>query len=115
MCPFIEVLCLFRAFVLFLATLHLQQTLFLFTHFYISLCEVLLILIPCLLHDYTYIILFLYLFLFMNFSFLIVSIILSVAIEVTRSLKIYVSLYFFRTKQCHFQCYFHLKKEINLC
>ena len=56
----------------------------LFIHFYISLCEVLLIHTPCLLHDYTYLILFLSLFLFMNFSFLIMiliaSIILSVAV-----------------------------------
>ena len=41
----------------------------LFTHFCISLCEVLLIHNSCLLHDYTYLILFLFLLLFMNFSF----------------------------------------------
>ena len=43
---------------------------FLVMHFYISPCEVLLIHIPCLLHNYTYLILFfLSLFLFMNLVF----------------------------------------------
>ena len=58
---------------------------FLFTHFCISISEVLLIHTSCLLHDHTYLILFLSLFLFMNFSFLIMIliafIILSVAVN----------------------------------
>ena len=63
----------------------LTADILLFAHFHISLCEVLLIHTPCLLHDYTYLILFLSIFLFMNFSFLImilsVVIILSVAVS----------------------------------
>ena len=49
----------------------------LFIHFYISLCEVLFIHIPCLLHDYTYLILFLSLFFIYEFSFLIMILIVS--------------------------------------
>ena len=51
----------------------IYQQLLLFTHFYISLCVVLLIHTRCLLHDYTYLILFLsvsiYEFSYCNYNF----------------------------------------------
>ena len=51
----------------------IYKQLLLFTHFYISLCEVLLIHTRCLLHDYTYLILFLsvsiYEFSYCNYNF----------------------------------------------
>ena len=51
----------------------IYKQLFLFIHFYISLCEVLLIHTRCLLHDYTYLILFLsvsiYEFSYCNYNF----------------------------------------------
>ena len=47
-------------------------------HFFISLCEVLLIHTPCLLHNYTYLILF-FIFVFIyEFSFLIMIVIVSI-------------------------------------
>ena len=66
-CPLVKVLCLLCAFVLFLATLHLKQTFFI--HFYIFLCEFLLIHTPCLLHNCSYLILFFSFVSFMNLPF----------------------------------------------
>ena len=82
-CPFIEVHCLFCAFVLILAALHLHQTPFAYTllHFplwekcRISLHFPLLIHTPFLLHDCTYLMLFFIFAFIYEFSFLIMILI----------------------------------------